>query len=587
MESIRRYLQFVKPYRSKIFLTMIIGILKFGIPLLLPLLLKYAVDDLILSSIPLQEKMKKLTWLMVGVLLIFTMIRYPIEYFRQYFAQWTGNKILFDIRHRLFTHLQKLSLNYYHRQKLGQIISRVIHDVEQTKEFVVTGMMNIWLDMITLLIAFSIMFWMNPVMSLVSIAIFPLYMVSVRFFYKNMKLSTKERSQALAELQGHLHERIQGISVIRSFHLEEREEENFREKNSHFLDRALQQTKWVARTFAAINTITDLAPILVIVVSTYQVLHGKMTVGEMTAFYGYMGLVYNPVRRLVNSSTILTQAHASMDRVFEFLDEPYDIQDQPHAKELVYSQGHIRFQDVYFRYHQDQDWVLKNIHLQIIPNQTVALVGPSGGGKSTLISLIPRFYDATRGKIFIDGQDLHSITMNSLRKQIGLVLQENFLFSGTVIENIRMGKPDATMEEVQKAAADANAHEFIMELPNGYETEIGERGVKLSGGQKQRLALARVFLKNPSILILDEATSALDLQSEHFVQEALDRLKHNRTTIIIAHRLSTITHADQIIYIDQGQVKEQGTHLELMEQNGMYAHLFRVQNLSTSEAGYR
>lgn len=587
MESIRRYLQFVKPYRGKIFLTMIIGILKFGIPLLLPLLLKYAVDDLILSSIPIQEKMKKLTWVTVGILLIFTVIRYPIEYFRQYFAQWTGNKILFDIRNRLFTHLQKLSLNYYHNQKLGQIISRVINDVEQTKEFVITGMMNIWLDMMTLLIAFSIMLWINPVMSLVSIAIFPLYIISVKFFYKNMKMSTKARSQALAELQGHLHERIQGISVIRSFHLEEREEEKFRKKNSYFLNRAVTHTKWVARTFAAINTITDLAPIIVIVVSCYQVLQGNMTVGAMTAFYGYMGLVYNPVRRLVNSSTILTQAHASMDRVFEFLDQPYEIQDKRNAEELTNSQGDIRFQNVYFRYKEDQNWVLKNINLQIRPNQTVALVGPSGGGKSTLISLIPRFYDVTHGKIFIDGQDLHSLTMFSLRKQIGLVLQENFLFSGTVTENILMGNPDATMKEVQKAAVDANAHEFIMDLPNGYQTEIGERGVKLSGGQKQRLALARVFLKNPSILILDEATSALDLQSEHFVQEALDRLKDNRTTIIIAHRLSTITHADQIIYIDQGQVKEQGTHLELMDQNGMYAHLFRVQNLSTSEAGYR
>ena len=587
MGSIRRYLQFVKPYRGKILLTVIVGIFKFGIPLLLPLLLKYAVDDVILASISPQEKAKKLIGMTVGAFLLFTVVRYPIEYFRQYFAQWTGNQILFDIRNRLFTHIQKLSLRYYHNQKIGQIIARVIHDVEQTKEFVVTGMMNIWLDMVTLIIAFSIMFWMDPLMSLVSISIFPLYMLAVRFFYKNMKLSTKNRSQALAELQAHLHERIQGISVIRSFHLEEREEALFRQKNNQFLDKAITHTKWVARTFAAINTITDLAPILVIVVSAYQVIDGSMTVGEMTAFYGYMGLVYNPVRRLVNSSTILTQAHASMDRVFEFLDEPYEIQDHPEAKEVTDCRGSIQFQNVYFRYKEDQDWVLKDVNLQINPNQTIALVGPSGGGKSTLISLIPRFYDASHGKIFIDGQDLHSLTMSSLRKQIGLVLQDSFLFSGTVLENILMGKPDASREEVQEAAINAHAHEFIMELPDGYQTEIGERGVKLSGGQKQRLALARVFLKNPSILILDEATSALDLQSEHFVQEALDRLKNGRTTIIIAHRLSTITHADQIIYIDQGQVKEQGTHLELMEQDGMYAHLFRVQNLTTSEAGYR
>lgn len=584
MGSIRRYLRFVKPYRMKIVLTILIGILKFGIPLLLPLILKYTVDDVILASIPTSEKMTKLVWIAVFVLFIFTVVRYPVEYFRQYFAQWTGNKILFDIRNRLFNHIQKLSLNYYHNQKVGQIISRVINDVEQTKEFVVTGMMNIWLDMITLIIAFTIMFWLDPTMSLVAIAIFPLYMISVKYYYQNMKSSTKKRSQALAELQGHLHERIQGISVIRSFRLEEQEQKNFTNKNNYFLDRALTHTKWVARTFAVINTITDLAPILVIVISAYQVIQGKMTIGEMTAFYGYMSLVYNPVRRLVNSSTILTQAHASMDRVFEFLDEPYEIQDEPDAYELTKVDGHIAFSNVYFRYREDQDWVLKDVNLHIRPNQTVALVGPSGGGKSTLISLIPRFYDITRGKISIDGQDLKKVTMYSLREQIGMVLQENFLFSGTVAENIQMGNMAATMQEIETAATHANAHEFIMNLPNGYHTEIGERGVKLSGGQKQRLALARVFLKNPPILILDEATSALDLQSEHLVQDALGKLKNGRTTIIIAHRLSTITHADQIIYMDHGKVLEQGTHEELMNQEGMYAHLFQVQNLTTSGA---
>jgi len=395
-----------------------------------------------------------------------------------------------------------------------------------------------------------------------------------------MKRSTKERSQALAELQGHLHERVQGISVIRSFHLEDREEENFKKKNAYFLKRAVTHTKWVARTFAAINTITDLAPILVIVVSSYQVIHGNMTVGEMTAFYGYMGLIYNPIRRLVNSSTILTQAHASMDRVFEFLDEPYEIQDKPDAKDLVNSEGHIQFQNVYFRYHQNQDWVLKRVNLQIIPNQTVALVGPSGGGKSTLISLIPRFYDCTRGKILIDGQELHSLTMNSLRKQIGLVLQDNFLFSGTVEENIRMGNPDATMAEVEKAAVDANAHEFIMQMEDGYQSNMGDRGLKLSGGQKQRICIARAVLKNPPIMLLDEATSALDTESEKLVQDALNKLMKNRTSLVIAHRLSTIQNADIIVVLEAGRIVEQGSHSELLAREGLYSKLVNMQQFS-------
>ncbi|MBA4495456.1 ABC transporter ATP-binding protein [Paenactinomyces guangxiensis] len=580
MESVRRYLRFVKPYWKEIFLTMVVGVIKFGIPLLLPLLLKYVVDDLLLSSLSAQEKLERLAWAIAGAFFIFTVIRIPVEYYRQYFAQWAASRVLFDIRNRLFDHIQKLSLRYYHNQKAGQIISRVINDVEQTKEFVITGMMNIWLDLSTLLIAIGLMLWLDPWMTLVSLAIFPLYAVSVKYFFQNMRKFTKERSQALAELQGHLHERVQGITVIRAFHLEKSEQEHFTRRNENFLNKALTHSKWVAKTFSAINTITDLAPILVITVSAYMVIRGSLTVGEMTAFYGYMGLIYNPVRRLVNSSTTLTQAHASMDRVFEFMDEAYDITDLPHARSVERVQGQIEFEHVRFRYNENQDWILNDIHLSIAPGQTIALVGPSGGGKSSIISLIPRFYDVADGRVRIDGHDIRDLTLHSLRKQIGIVLQENILFSGTVEENIRMGKIDASPEEVVQAAIAANAHQFIMELPNGYQTEIGERGVKLSGGQKQRIGLARVFLKDPAILVLDEATSALDLQSEHLVQESLEQLAKNRTTIIVAHRLSTITHADQIYVIDHGKVKEQGTHDELMAQAGMYAELFNVQNLA-------
>lgn len=580
-ESIRRYLVFVKPYWLEITLTMIIGIIKFAIPLLLPLLLMYVVDDLLLASIPAEEKLERLAWVIAGAFFLFTVVRIPVEYYRQYFAQGTASHILFDLRNKLFDHIQKLSLRYYQNQKAGQIISRVIHDVEQTKEFVITGMMNIWLDFSTLAIAIGFMLYLDPWMTLISIAIFPLYGVSVKYFFQNMRRLTKERSQALAELQGHLHERVQGISVIRAFHLEDYEQKQFEKRNHHFLDKAMLHTRWVARTFAAINTITDLAPILVIAVSGVLVINGHLTIGEMTAFYGYMGLIYNPVRRLVNSSTILMQAFASMERVFEFMDEPYDIKDLPHAVPIEKAKGKIEFQDVRFRYDSDKEDVLTGINLQIEPGQTVALVGPSGGGKSSIISLIPRFYDVTAGKVLLDGRDVRDYTLNSLRKQIGIVLQENILFSGTVEENIRMGKVDATMDEIILAAKAANAHDFIMALPQGYQTEIGERGVKLSGGQKQRIAIARVFLKDPSILILDEATSALDLQSEHLIQESLMQLAKNRTTIIVAHRLSTITHADRIFVIHQGRVVEQGTHAELMSLGGLYADLFNVQHLHT------
>lgn len=585
MGSIRRYLRFVRPYRKHVWLAMVIGVVKFGIPLLLPLVLKYTVDELLLTDLPAADKISRLTWLMVITLMVFTVLRFPVEYYRQYFAQWTANRVLFDIRNRLFDHIQKLSLRYYNNQKVGQIISRVINDVEQTKEFVVTGMMNIWLDLATVSIAVGIMLWMDPRMTLVAMSIFPLYGICVKYFYQRLRQRSKERSQALAEMQGYLHERVQGISVIRAFNLERYEQGVFDRYNRHFLNKALEHTRWNGLTFAVINTITDIAPILVIAFSGFLVIRGSMTVGEMTAFYGYMGLIYNPVRRMVNSSTSLVQAFASMERVFDFLDETYDITDRPGARILRNPKGEIRFESVSFRYSADGKWALRNLDLVVEPGKTTALVGPSGGGKSSIVSLIPRFYDVTEGRVLVDGVDVRDWTVESLRSQIGLVLQDNILFSGTVLENIRMGRTDAAMEEIVAAAKAAGAHAFIEQLPKGYETEIGERGVKLSGGQKQRLAIARVFLKDPAILILDEATSALDLKSEQLIRDSLKRLAENRTTIIVAHRLSTVTDADKICYIDGGRVLEAGTHEELMAMDGYYARLFRIQHLEKEPVG--
>ncbi len=299
----------------------------------------------------------------------------------------------------------------------------------------------------------------------------------------------------------------------------------------------------------------------------------------MVAFIAYIERLYGPLRRLVSSSTTLTQSIASMDRMFDLIDEPYEVKDKSYALELPRANGQVRFQNVSFQYEETGSPIIDAIDLTINPGETVAFVGMSGGGKSTIISLIPRFYDTTSGQVTIDGKDVRDVTLHSLRSQIGIVLQDNILFSDSVKENILMGKPDATDAQVIEAAKAANAHDFIMSLPNGYDTKVGERGVKLSGGQKQRVAIARVFLKNPPILILDEATSALDLESEALIQESLDKLAHERTTIIIAHRLSTITHADKIFVIDHGQLIESGTHEQLMDSQGTYYNLFQVQHL--------
>lgn len=579
MGVIKRYMKFVRPYRLQIIGTIMIGVIKFSIPLLLPLIIKYVVDDVIGGTASDAEKTNTLLTLMGGMFVLFVILRPPVEYYRQYFAQWTASKILYDIRDQLFTHLQKLSLRYYANTRAGEIISRVINDVEQTKNFVITGLMNVWLDVATIIIAVAIMLTMDVKLTLVSIILFPFYGLSVKYFYGRLRHLTRVRSQALAEVQGHLHERVQGMPVIRSFATEGFEQDQFAKENANFLGKALDHTSWNAKTFAIVNTLTDIAPLIVISFAGYQVIHGQLTIGTMVAFIAYVEQLYNPLRRLINSSTTLTQAIASMDRVFEFIDVPYEVVDKPNAKVANDIKGEVEFQNISFRYQEDEALIIEGLSLKVKRGETVALVGMSGGGKSTLVSLLPRFYDVTDGRILLDNLDIRDYQAQSLREKIGMVLQDTFLFSNTVRENILIGKPDATEEEVIAAAKSANAHDFIMKLPKGYHTKVGERGVKLSGGQKQRVSIARVFLKNPPILVLDEATSALDLESEHLIQEALENLAKERTTFIVAHRLSTITHANKIVLIEDGKVVESGTHQELMAKQEHYYKLFQIQQI--------
>ena len=579
MKDFRMYIRFVKPYRGLVAITLLIGMIKFAIPLAVPLFLQYAVDGILLADLTTEDKLSRLLKLIGVSFVLFVAIRYPVEYYRQYFAQLTTSRILYDLRNKLYGHLQRLSLRFYQERKSGEIISRMINDAEQTKAIVETGMMNVWLDVFTLTIALAIMFSMNATLTVFALLILPFYGIAVTRLYKRLRSYSRSRSAALADMQGYLNEHVNGVPVVKSFTLEDYERKQFGKKNGKFLERALALTKWNALTNAIINTLTEIAPLLILLGGGYLVIANKLTVGGFVAFYGYLDRLYAPLRRLVGASTVMTQASASLERVMELLNEEPEIADDKDAKPLPKTAGRIEYRDVVFRYREDNDDVLRHIDLTIEPGQTVAFVGTSGGGKSSLISLLPRFYDVRQGSITIDGHDVSRVTQRSLRERIGLVPQDPLLFSGSVRENILLGRPDADEASLVEAARRANAHDFIQALPNGYDTEIGERGVKLSGGQKQRIAIARVFLKDPAILVLDEATSALDLESEHLIQESLRELSDDRTTLIVAHRLSTITHADRIFVVDGGEIAERGTHEELMRLNGIYARLYNVQNL--------
>jgi ATP-binding cassette subfamily B protein len=488
-----------------------------------------------------------------------------------------GAKMERDMREELFTHYQKLSFRFYDNQKTGQLMSRLTHDVMMLSEFYHHGPEDLAIGLVTLVGVLGISLTISTELTLVVFIFLPIMTVFALYFNRNMNRALRHAKERIADVNVQVEDTLAGIRVVKSFTNEQTEQRKFSMHNNRFLDSRREDYLNSAYFYGGMIGFTQLITITVIVVGAISLANNTLDLPDLLTFLLYVSVLIEPITRLVNFARLYQEGITGFNRFIDMLNIEPDIQDTPDAIELDHIDGDILFKNVSFRYRDDYPDVLQNINLSIHAGEYVALVGASGVGKSTLCSLIPRFYEVTAGEILIDQHHIKDISLHTLRRHIGVVDQDVYLFSGTVADNIRYGKADATMDEIVHVAKQANAHEFIMALPQQYDTDIGQRGVKLSGGQKQRLSIARVFLKNPPILIFDEATSALDNESEQAVKESLERLTKNRTTLVIAHRLSTVRNAERVIVLTEDGITEQGTHDDLIAQDGTYAKLYHVQ----------
>jgi len=570
---IRRFLPYFKKYKGTVLFDLVCASLTTVCELVLPLIVSEITDRATVDPASLTVKFVLMTG---GVYILLRIIDAAANYFMQSVGHIMGSKMETDMRNDLFHHLQQLSFSYYGETKVGQIMARITSDLFQVTEFAHHCPEEFFIAGIKIVVSFTVLCGMNIPLTLMVFAVLPFMLVASFHFNRKMRRVFKERNKQVGEINAQVEDSLLGIRVVKSFANEGIEEEKFRQGNQRFLELKSDSYKTMAQ-FGTSNRIFDgLMYIIIVMAGAILMGRGQLSIADFTAYLLYATVLLNSIRRIVEFTEQFQQGMTGIERFFEVLDAPVDIQDQPGAREMGEVKGAVTFDNVSFHYADDNAEVLHHLNLTVKPGESIALVGPSGAGKTTLCNLIPRFYDVTGGRILIDGQDVKDFTQKSLRQAIGMVQQEVYLFSGTVFENIVYGKPGATLQEVQEAAKLAGAHEFIMALPNGYDTYVGERGVRLSGGQKQRISIARVFLKNPPILILDEATSALDNESEHLVQQSLEKLAHGRTVFTIAHRLTTIKGADTIWVLTENGVEEMGSHNELMQKGGLYAHLYAM-----------
>lgn len=572
------FLSYYKPFRGIFAADMFFAFLGALTTLVIPLIVRYITGTVV--YLPKEEILSKIL-LLGGVMVILVAIQCFSNYFIGNYGHVMGAKIEYNMRKEIFEHYQKLSFSFYDNQKVGQLMSRITNDLFDITELLHHGPEDVVISFIKFAGTLSILAWMNWRLALAAFVLIPVMFVYAYILNKKMKRAFKTNREKVADINARIEDNLSGIRVVKSFANEKIERDKFMEGNQGFLDSKKNSYFYMGQYHAGLTAFITMITVVVIVVGAVLLSNGTMNAPDLITFLLYISNFTEPVQKLINFTEQFQNGITGYERFREILAIDPEIKECENPVEAKDIRGEVVFDDVGFRYEEGQEKVLSHVSLKVNAGEYVALVGTSGAGKTTLCSLIPRFYEVTFGTIYLDGVDVRKYTLSSLRKSIGVVQQDVYLFAGTVLDNIRYGKVDATREEVIQAAKDANAHEFIMGLPQGYDTNIGQRGVKLSGGQKQRLSIARVFLKNPPVLIFDEATSALDNESEKVVQESLEKLAKNRTTFVIAHRLSTIRNAQRILVLTDEGISEEGSHEELMKKQGVYYNLY---TLSGNEA---
>lgn len=573
LENLKKLVSYYKPYKKVFLADMFFVIMASFIALLIPLVVRYVTAKVIYMPAEQVVKTMIIIAIVVGILILFQCY---CNYYIANYGHVMGAKIEYDMRAEIFGHFQKLSFSFYDDEKVGQLMSRITSDLFDITELLHHGPENVTISVIKIIGALAILLSINVRLALIAFLLVPFMLVYAYFFNKKMKQAFRVNRIKIAEINAQIEDNLSGIRVVKSFANEDLENKKFKVGNDAFLEAKKNNYKYMGGYNSGLTAFTTMINLLVIVSGGLMITKDMISVTDLVTFLLYINIFTDPIKTLIDFTEQFQNGYSGYERFLQILSIEPEIKDSENAVSISNVKGDIKLEDVSFKYNDSSHRVLKHINLEVKAGSYVALVGSSGAGKTTLCNLIPRFYEATSGKITIDGKDIKDIKLKDLRDNIGIVQQDVYLFVGTVYDNIKYGRPNATREKVIAAAKEANAYDFIMSLPNGFETDIGQRGIKLSGGQKQRISIARVFLKNPPILIFDEATSALDNESEKIVQESMEKLAKNRTTMVIAHRLSTIRNAEKILVLTDKGIEEQGTHKELMDKHGIYYDLYNV-----------